>query len=54
MDLVKRLRDQADVIDRAVSRNKDDIEDGLWCEIELMREAADEIERLRATLPSKD
>jgi len=49
-DLVARLRRLADQIDREVSRTKSDIEDGVFGEIELMRESADEIERLRAAL----
>jgi hypothetical protein len=46
-ELPERLRVQADEIDRAVSRDKDDRENAVFCEIELMREAANEIERLR-------
>ena len=52
-DIVDRLRAQADEIDRAVSRNKDDVDEGAWCEIEYMREAATEIERLRKLRPAE-
>ena len=44
--LTVRLRAQADTIDRSVSRDKDDRDNGVFGEIELMREAAGEIERL--------
>ena len=49
-DLSKRLRAKADEIDRAVSRDKDDRDAGNWNEIELLREAADEIETMRANM----
>lgn len=46
-DLIQRLRQQADEIDRAVARDKDDRDSGVFCEIEYMREAA-------AALAAKD
>ena len=48
-DLVERLRAKADEIDRAVSRDKDERDAGNFGEIELLREAADEIDTFRAT-----
>lgn len=44
--LAQRLRAKADEIDDNVERTKQDRDDGLWDEIEHLREAADEIERL--------
>ena len=46
-DLVELLDAKADEIDRAVSRDKDDRESGVFNEIELLREAAAEIAALR-------
>ena len=43
MTLIEELRERADQIDRAVSRDKEDRESGAWSEIELMRQAADRI-----------
>lgn len=53
VDLVDRLRAKADEIDRAVSRDKDDRDAGNWNEIEYLREAADEIARLRKMKPAE-
>lgn len=44
--LVARLRAKADEIDRTVSRDKGERDTGVFGEIELMQEAADEIESL--------
>lgn len=38
--LPERLRKRVDEIGRAVSRNEEEVEEGAFCEIELMREAA--------------
>ena len=46
-DLISRLREKADEVDESVARDKTDRDQGSFGEIELMREAADEIERLR-------
>ena len=52
-DIVSRLRAQADHVDSSVGRSKEDRDNGNWCEIEYMREAADEIERLRKLKPAE-
>lgn len=44
--LTHQLRDRADEIDKAVARDKDDRDTGAFCEIELMRLAADAIDVL--------
>lgn len=54
IDIVVRLREKADEIDISVSRNKIDRDEGNWCEIEYMREAANEIERLRKLRPAEE
>lgn len=46
-ELSEALRARADDIDRAVSRNKDDVEANQFGEIELMREAASAIDDLQ-------
>jgi len=48
--LTKRLRAAATKIAKDVPRTEQDIEDGVWGEIELMREAANAIEELEAAL----
>lgn len=48
--LSEALRARADEIDRAVSRNKDEIEAGAFAEIELMRKAAATLDGLQAAL----
>jgi hypothetical protein len=53
MKLQNRLRAKADEIDDEVSRTKEDREDGVFGEIELMREAADLIDKLDARLFKK-
>jgi len=44
--LVDRMRRKADEIASEVARTEQDIRDGAFGEIELLREGADEIERL--------
>lgn len=48
--LSERLYKRADEIGAAVSRNEDDLKNGDWCEIELLREAAKVIEELQETI----
>lgn len=43
-ELIQKLREKADAIDKSVSRDKDDRDKGVFGEIELMRDAAAFIE----------
>lgn len=48
--LVIRMREKADEIDSQCSRTKTDIEDGVWGEIELLRDGANMAESLADAL----